>query len=408
MTCAILTIGTELTRGELQDSNGAWLADSLSSLGLEVTEIVSVDDHDGRIIETLHRLALTHDAILCTGGLGPTSDDRTTQCVARAMGVPLVRDEASLKLISDLFTNHGRTMTPGNEKQADFPQDAQIFANNHGTAPGFTCQLGQAQLFVMPGVPYEMRAMFKASVIEALPSPSEANICLRLRCFGIPEAEVNDRLSGVEDTFGIQLGYRASNSEIEIKVLARGRDPSLIEDRAERAALQIEERLGPAIYARGAGSLSLTLGEMLSERHLTLGLAESCTGGLASQLITETPGASGYFKGSICCYSNSIKSTVLGVPEEALQEHGAVSEIVARQMAEGAKSILAVDLALAITGVAGPGGGSEDKPVGLVHFAVAGPLDTLTEQKIFRGTRVRIQRRAADHGLWLLRQAILS
>jgi nicotinamide-nucleotide amidase len=408
MTCAILTIGTELTRGELTDKNGGWLADNLTALGHQVTEIVSVDDDDARIIGAITRLTQTHEFVISTGGLGPTTDDRTSACVARAMGVPLQRDEEVIRHLQELFRSHGREMTPSNEKQADFPTSALVLPNSRGTAPGFSCFINAARLFVLPGVPSEMERMFEKTVMPLLPQSAAEQICLRLRSFGIPEAEVNDRLSDVEDTFGVTLGYRASNSEIEIKVLAMGDDRDVVLGKAEAAALVVEERLGAAIYARGAGSLSLHIGELLSARHLTLGLAESCTGGLLSQMMTQNPGASGYFKGGVCSYSNDVKVNLLAVPEEVLRHHGAVSEMVARKMAEGAKAALGCDLSLAITGVAGPLGGTDDKPVGLVHFAVAGPFETISEHKTFRGTRALIQRRASDHGLWMLRGVLYA
>lgn len=408
MTSAIFTIGTELTRGELNDKNGGWLADALTSLGHEVTEIATVDDDDERISETFRRLSQNHRVIISTGGLGPTTDDRTSACVAKALGVPLVRDEASLQTIQKLFEAHGRVMSEGNKKQADFPEGATILPNSRGSAPGFLCALGEALIFVLPGVPGEMRAMFEQSVRSFLPKIHHEQTCIRLRCFGIAEAEVNDRLAGIEENFQITLGYRASNSEIEIKVLSKGNERSVVEQNAEAAALVVEERLGPAIYTRGPGSLSLTLGELLCERHLTLGLAESCTGGLLSQLITENSGASAYFKGGVCSYSNAIKERLLGVPSEDLRVHGAVSDRVAQMMAEGARAALDVDLALSITGIAGPSGGTVDKPVGVVHFGLAGSFETVTEKKIFRGPRATIQRRAADHGLWMLHSALLK
>lgn len=410
MTCAILLIGTELTRGELRDKNGGDLAENLTERGYEVAEIVTIDDDDERIVGAIQRLALRHEFVLCTGGLGPTTDDKTSACAARAAAKPLVRNAKAHEQLTMQLKSRGRVISPSSEKQADFPEGARVLKNPRGSAPGFSIELSGCLLFFMPGVPAEMELMFAVEVAPLLPPPPRRIVCRRLRTFGLPEVEVCDRLAGIEETHAVVIGYRASQSEIEIKVMATGSNesPSDLKVRAQATVTEISRRLGDSVYAEGTTSLAQTVGGLLKEKNLTLGLAESCTGGLVSQMLTSVSGASAYYFGGVICYDNSVKSAILGVGDEALEAHGAVSEIVARQMAEGARRALHVDVALSLTGIAGPDGGSEDKPVGLVHFAIASRSGTLAFHQVFRGTRSEVQRRAALFGLWQVRAALLS
>lgn len=411
MTCALFTIGTELTRGELHNTNSGWIAEQLSELGYEVTEMVTVDDDDPRIESTLKRLAQNHDFVITTGGLGPTTDDRTSACAASAFGLSLVRDEKALASIRALFLQYGVEMSISNEKQADFPAGATVLLNSIGTAPGFMLNVVTAQIFFTPGVPSEMKAMFQHEIVPRLPPVKQAVATARLRCFGIPESQVNDKLEGVEQEHGVIVGYRASHAEIEVKILAHARDGEsreALKARAEEVADVCALRLGDVVYGRGFTSLPAELGQLLRAQAKTLGLAESCTGGLVSELVTSVSGSSAYFHGSIVSYSNTVKNTVLGVPEAMLQAEGAVSESVVRAMAEGARRTLGTDVALAISGIAGPTGGTEGKPVGLVHWAVSDESGTHAFQRVFRGDRAQVQRRAALSGIWTLRKLLLG
>ncbi len=409
MSSALLTIGTELTRGDLQNTNTTWLAERLTSLGYEVTEMVTVDDDDERIQNTLSSLSERHQVIVSTGGLGPTTDDRTSACAARVLQVPLVRDEASLTKIRELFEKFGRTMSASNEKQADFPQGATILGNQKGTAPGFFCKIGPCSAFFLPGVPREMSAMFDEQVVPLLPVRNAPFTTVRLRTFGMPEAEVNDHLSGLEEQHDVTIGYRASHSDIEVKVLATGKKNESecdLKTRAEGIADEVVTRLGDVVYERGERHLPAVVGDLLISKGVRLALAESCTGGLLSQWITEVPGASRYYQGGVVSYANSAKTGILGVSELLLERHGAVSEPVARAMAEGAKRVLRADYSIAITGVAGPTGGTQEKPVGLVHWAVSTPQNTFSKHRVFFGDRAQIQRRAATFALHFLLQAL--
>ncbi len=408
MTACVLCIGTELTRGELINTNAAWLAEALTRIGLEVTSIDCVDDDRGRIEASLRRLSAEHRVLVCTGGLGPTTDDITTECAARVAGVELYRDADALEHIRQRCIRYGRPeMVDLNAKQADFPVGARVLPNENGTAPGFCVSLGRTPAYFMPGVPSEMKAMFDGHVAPDLAAlVTSARHQIVLRTFGLPESEVNQRLAGVEAQYGVYLGYRASLPEIEVKVLASAAALDEAKARARVAADDVRARLGDHVYAEGFGSLPDFLGNMLAERGKTLALAESCTGGLGAELMTRAPGSSRYFLGGAVTYANSAKTALLGVPAELISQHGAVSAEVARAMAEGARARFGADFGLAFTGVAGPDGGSPQKPVGLVHWALASPAGTLLRNRVFVGSRVDVRRRAVFAGFDLLRRSL--
>lgn len=406
MSAAILCIGTELTRGELQNTNATWLAEALTAIGFDVRDIDCVDDDRARIEGALARLTQAHEVVICTGGLGPTTDDITTECAARLAGVELVRDEPSLELIRERLSRFGRQMAASNAKQADFPRGSRILPNPNGTAPGFELKLNRALAYFMPGVPFEMKAMFE-SFIEPVIAPllSDRHFQILLRTFGMAESEVNDRLAGIEAEFGVTIGYRATLPEIEVKVLARAESVELAQQRAAQGARAVRERLGDeVIFGEGKARFPEAVCSVLQAKAQTLALAESCTGGLVSELLTAHSGSSAVFRGGAVTYSNESKIALLGVPAVLLARFGAVSAEVARAMAEGARLAFNADYALALTGIAGPTGGSADKPVGLVHYAVASATGLSDRRAVFGGNREQIRRRAAFAGLALVRR----
>ncbi|MEB2313965.1 MAG: competence/damage-inducible protein A [Sorangiineae bacterium] len=409
MSVAILSVGTELTRGEIVNTNASWLGEALTEAGLEVTAQETVPDDVSRIVETLRRLGGAHRLIVCTGGLGPTTDDLTSAAVAQLLEAPLERDPTSLEVIRARMARLGRAVAASNEKQADFPRGARVLPNARGTAPGFAVHIGVAEAFFMPGVPREMRAMYREHVLpSAAALVTERSFQVRLQTFGMTESAVNDALAGVEAEHGVTVGYRVHFPEIEVKFLARAASPEAARQRARGAADAARSRLGAdVVFGEGDATLSEAVGALLAERGLRLGLAESCTGGLVSALVTERSGASAYFAGGVVSYANQVKEAVLGVPAELLREHGAVSAEVACRMAEGARAVLGVEVALALTGVAGPTGGTDEKPVGLVHYAVATPERTTARQLFWPGSRGQVQRVAAFSGLALVRQVLL-
>ena len=421
MTCAVFSIGTEITRGELVNTNAAWLATGLTELGFEIVEHCAVDDDKARIMSALSRLAGTCKIVVCTGGLGPTTDDLTTDAVASAIGVGLRRDEATLEHIRRRFEKLGRTMSDSNAKQAEFPEGATILPNPIGTAPGFMVESGGALAFFMPGVPREMRRMFEDHVVPRIRAlaPNDRHQ-IRYRTFGLPESVVGEKLSGIEATFpGVTIGYRAHFPEIEVKVLARMPGPAsrrpgavlpldpqaIVRDLAERAAAEVAARLGDIVYGDGDDTFAGVVGRALRTRGWTLAIAESCTGGLVGHMITKEAGASDYLLLDAVTYANSAKQSVLGVDEDVLRGHGAVSPECAARMAEGARRVSGSDVALAITGIAGPGGASDNKPVGLVYFAIATKDGTEVKERRFNGERAWIQTLASYVGLQMVRDA---
>jgi nicotinamide-nucleotide amidase len=388
------------------NTNAAWLAASLTDLGFEVVEDVVIDDDKARIVATLQRLSKTVRLIVCTGGLGPTTDDLTTECVAAALGVSLVRDDASAEQIRRRFERLGRTMSETNLKQADFPHGAEILPNPVGTAPGFSVSIGSATAFFMPGVPREMKHMFDEQIAEKIrPLAPNDSYQIRIRTFGLPESIVGERLAGVEAAYpGVTVGYRAHFPEIEVKVLARAKTQVDARDLCERAAVEVKGRLAEVVYGEADDTFAGIVGRTLRGKGYTLAIAESCTGGLVGHMITREPGASDFLLVDAVTYANSAKTRFLGIDEDVIRGHGAVSSEVAAAMAEGVKHVSGADVTLSLTGIAGPGGGSAEKPVGTVFIAVCWPGGIIVKERHFNGDRHQIQTLAAYAGLHLVRE----
>jgi nicotinamide-nucleotide amidase len=340
-TVAILSIGTELTRGELTNTNASWLAAELVARGYEPSLQLVVDDDDERMIDSLRLLSARAGAIVCTGGLGPTSDDRTSQAAATLLGVDMQRDAASLAHIRGRFEKIGRPMSPSNEKQADFPLGATILANPIGTAPGFSVLLPSegaadgARAFFMPGVPKEMKQMFLEQVLPRIAHLSAHDgHQIRMRTFGQSESMVGELLAGLEGAHpGVTIGYRAHFPEIEVKVLAK--HPSNAKALAERVAGEVRARLGDLVFGDETDTYAGVTVAALARAGLKVGLAESCSGGLATQLLSRVPGVSRVLLGGAVPYDNKLKVEMLGVQKSQIEVHGAVSEAVALAMAEG-------------------------------------------------------------------------
>lgn len=413
---AVLSIGTELTRGELLNGNARWLADRLVELGFNVVEHTTVPDDAERICGTLLRIARTEKVkvIVCTGGLGPTSDDLTTAVVADALGVALVRDDATVAWIEKRFRDRGRDMPAINLKQADFPKGARVLANAMGTAPGFSVQIDQARAYFMPGVPREMEHIFETLIAPELANPVNGFVSserrshqVHIRTFGLGESTVAERLSdldvnGAKHHPDITIGYRATFPEVEVKVLAESKDEATARELAESVANEVRQRLQDVAFGGKDETYIQYVTQLLKRADLKVATAESCTGGLLGKLLTDPAGSSAFMLGGVISYANSIKTGVLGVSEQVLGEHGAVSEEVARAMAEGVLRLTQADLAVGVTGIAGPDGGSEQKPVGTVCFALAQRAGaTLTFTERFPGSRDFVRSFSAYYALRL-------
>ena len=411
MTAAILSIGTELTRGELVNTNAAWLSEELTKLGFDVVEHATVDDDLGRIVTSIRRFSEQHQVVVATGGLGPTSDDLTTAAAAKAAGVGLWRDEGVVEDIRQKFKLFGRVMPESNAKQGDFPQGATILPNAVGTAPGFAIRLGRSRFFFVPGVPREMKHIFANSILREIgPLAERRTYQVHLRTFGMTESGVAQALGELEAAHpGLTLGYRAHFPEIEVKVHVRAATAQEAEQRAEAIADEARRILGNAVFGGRDDSFAEVVAKALRDKGMTLAVAESCTGGQVGQMLTRIPGASDVLILDAVVYANRAKEAVLGVGQEILRAHGAVSSETAAAMAEGALRVAGADLAVSITGIAGPGGGTDDKPVGTVWFGLARKGEpSLTLHRKLPWGRDRVQTLSAYIALELVRRAALG
>jgi nicotinamide-nucleotide amidase len=403
----ILATGDELLTGQVVDTNSAWLMDRLWDLGLMVRRKTLVGDDRQDLADALRETTARADVVVVSGGLGPTEDDLTTEVVAAAMGVPLEVHEPSLETIRELFRKFGRIMTPNNEKQARFPRGATVIPNPLGTAPGFLVPLGRAEVVCLPGVPVEFRGLCQEVVLPRIAARlGEVPASRLVKLFGVPESHADDRMRPVMDdpaNHGVRFGYRAHWPEIHVKWSVPGPEADA---RADRILERVRDIFGEAIWGEGKVEMPELVVTRLLARRERVALAESCTGGLLAEILTGVPGASNVFDLGVVAYADSMKTALLGVPTEILVAHGAVSEPVVRALAEGARRAGRAAWGLGVTGIAGPTGGSPEKPVGTVHLALAGPAGTRTLLRQYRGDRERIRRLAAFEALNLLRLAL--
>jgi nicotinamide-nucleotide amidase len=376
----IVTVGDELLRGEIVDSNKSFLSERLIGLDLEVRRHVTVPDEAAAMEEVFREGAARARVVLVSGGLGPTRDDITTEVVARTFGRRLVRDEATLAAIGAFFARVGRTMAENNAKQADFPEGSEILPNPHGTAPGFMLDAEGALLCCMPGVPRELHAMMDEQVIPRIARRLGRGGVIHatlLRTFGLGESTLDRELDDLaRDDPHVTLGFRTQFPDNCVRVVARAETRQEAERRAARVVEEIRRRLGALVLGEGERGLEEIVGELLTERKRTLAVAESCTGGLIASRLTDVPGSSAYLLEAMVVYSNEAKIRDLGVDPAALEEHGAVSEAVALQMALGIRERARADIGLGVTGVAGPEGGTQEKPVGTVFIGLADDAGT--------------------------------
>ncbi|OQA58702.1 MAG: Nicotinamide-nucleotide amidohydrolase PncC [bacterium ADurb.Bin270] len=404
----IITTGDEVMHGTILDTNARWISERCVVFGHDIIRRSSVKDDIGDIAALLKETVGRADAVIVTGGLGPTSDDLTVEAAASAFGLELVLDEDLLSVMKDFFRRIGREFSSSNEKQALIPEGGEILSNSVGTAPGVHLHARSTDFFFLPGVPQELYAMFDDSVAPWLASRCD---CSRgeiiLRCFGMPEAQIDEKLRGME-LFGARLSFRVSFPEILLKLVAIGKNEDELKNILDRSSSSLKGRLGDVIYAEGDSSLYSVVGRMLSERGFTISTAESCTGGLIASSITDVAGSSDYFERGFVVYSNEAKIELLGVSEDILRLHGAVSPQTAIAMAEGARRLSASDYAVAVTGIAGPGGGTPEKPVGLVYIAISAVEGTRAFKYNFNRDRLSFKSIAAATAIDLVRQHLVG
>ncbi len=410
MKACILAIGDELISGSTVDTNSAYLSRELAALGVETVSHTTVPDQIDSIVAAIHAAATKVDIVIITGGLGPTEDDLTRQALAQAMECELQIDEDCLKEVESFFIRIDRPMCDANRIQAMIPTKATYLPNSEGTAPGITGRVGNATVYVMPGVPREMFAMFENHVRPALPTSGRAIVQIMLHTFGAGESNVGEKLADLmtcRDS-NLKVGTTVSDGLVSIRITSAAENADAATARANSTADDIANRLGDFVIGRADDTLQSVLIDTLRRNGRTLATAESCTGGMVGQLITSVSGASDCYLGGVVTYSNEMKHRLLGVDNETLQAHGAVSEQVAREMAEGCRHRLGSDFAVSITGIAGPTGGTQAKPVGLVYIAVAGPDGTDVHHRIFMRDRSTIRHRAAMAAMNHVRLAALA
>lgn len=414
MKAAIIAVGSELLGTVRLDTNSLRLTAALDRFGVELAAKSVIGDDEAALAGELRRRAGEVDVVLVTGGLGPTADDVTRAAVARAFGRGLRVDEGQVEHMRRLFAGFGREMPEVNRRQAEVIDGAALLENPRGTAPGQRVDSGAASVFLFPGVPRELEAMIENHLEPWLGARSEGaghgleSRVVKVAC--LAESVVEERIAPAYARFSRErISVLASPGEVKIYFSARGPESERAAELDEMRRALLELAGAAAFTDREEDTLESVVGRQLTGAGRTLTTAESCTGGLVAERLTRVPGSSAYFLGGVVSYTNELKARLLGVPEETLAEHGAVSEPVARAMAMGVRSRLGSDYGIGITGIAGPDGGSEAKPVGTVHVALAGPGDEVAHRRVrFPGGRGRVRQQTSQLALELVRRDLLT
>jgi len=407
MNIGILTIGNELTSGRIADTNTSYLAREFHVRGWDVPVSMAVGDEAGAIGEALDFILERSDAVVVTGGLGPTADDITTECIAKYCGLPLYLDEAVLQTIRERFAARGLRWTDNNAKQAMFPQGAEPLRNPVGTAWGYVLNRGGKLIAVVPGVPMEVKRMTPEVLIPLFEQKAGKTYILTrtVKLFGLAEALIDSALADLPLAgTTVSLGFYPRFPENHLVLTARSADRARAEADLALIGKGVVERLSRNIFGYDEDTLEGMIGALLTEKKLTISIAESLTGGLIADRITNVPGSSAYFERGIVAYSNRSKTELLGVPEEVIREHGAVSRETAVLMAEGVRKTSGADVGLATTGIAGPSGGTGAKPVGTVFIAVSDGTRTVCRDFAFKWERRRIKEITTQWALELTRR----
>lgn len=407
----VLTIGDELNRGEIVDTNSTWLAERLTEVGAHVRWRTSVNDEPRDLAAALRAAAGRAQVVVCSGGLGPTDDDRTVDVGAALAGVEPVIDPEHEARMRTRFAARNFRLTPNNLRQVRVPAGAEVLANRKGLAPGFRLELEGCQLFFMPGVPREMKPMFDEEVTPRLrPLLGKRPQALRrtFRIAGLGESHVDHALAGLLDGVpDATLHYRIAFPEILVTIVLWRASAEEAAAVLTRLGAELGQRLTSHHYGTDDETLPQVVGRLLLDRRATLAVAESCTGGLLGELLTRTPGASAYFRGGVIAYANEAKVALLGVRPETLDSHGAVSQATVLEMAEGARRAFDASFGAAVSGIAGPDGGTADKPVGTVELAVVGPGGIAEGRQVYwPGEREQVRLVAAFAALQLLHRLL--
>ncbi len=406
MRIEIISIGDELRLGEIADTNVQYMGARLAGLGIEITRTALVGDDRNEIASAFRDALARADVVLATGGLGPTEDDITREGLADALGVELTERPEARETITR--RRKGRPLSEMDLRQAYAPRGAELIPNPRGSAPGLKAERDGRVVFVMPGVPHEMKGMFEEAVLPEIikRAPVSGRAVRHLVVFGVAESIIAARVAGLEAEHAVSLGTRATDGVITVRVVAHAETDEQAERNASSTIEEIKEKLGEGVVAEGDRTLAEVVAAEAIESQVTLAVAESCTGGMIAARLVATPGVSSVLLEGVVAYSNRSKMKRLGVPEELLQEKGAVSPEVAQAMAEGARRESGADCSVAVTGIAGPDGGTEEKPVGLVYLAAASEQGSEVIERRFTGNREHVRRRSTETALWLLLQHV--
>ncbi len=411
MKTEIISTGTELLLGQTLNTSAHYLSAQLSVLGIEVDYHTTVGDNSERLENILRQALQRADLVVTTGGLGPTVDDLTKELIAKVLDLEMILDIDSLEQIKRFFASRKREMTCNNEKQAYFPKGAKIFPNKLGTAPGAIIKKDDKTVVILPGPPFEMQPMFEEHVLVELKSmvrPDSQRMNARvLKVFGISESAIEEVLGDLMDQDNPTITILAKRAEMHIRLVARNADDLMAEEALDATEAMIRSRLGTKVFARNEETMVGIVGEALKGLKLKIATAESCTGGLLGATLTQEAGSSDYYLGGVVSYADSVKEALLGVKAATLKMVGAVSIEVAKEMAAGIRTRLGADLAISVTGIAGPDGGSNLKPVGLVYIGFASAEGIEARKFQFYGGRDTIRQLSVMAALNWVRQSML-
>lgn len=412
MKAEIITIGDEILIGQIVDTNSAWMAEQFNIHGIEVYQITSVHDNHEHILEALNNAAEKVDLVIMTGGLGPTKDDITKKTLCEFFGSELVIHEPTLEHIKNRFVKRNIDINKLNRDQALVPDNCTVLHNLLGTAPGLWFESNNTIFVSLPGVPFEMKYLVENEVLPRLVKTGKTKAIYHKTILtqGIPESMLAMKIEDFENNLptNVKLAYLPSPMAVRLRLSATGTDKNELEKLVENEVAKLQQIIPDAIYGYGDETMAEAIGKLLLKAGKTLGVAESCTGGFISHLITSVPGCSAWYKGSVTAYANEVKKNVLGVQAETLEKFGAVSEQTACEMAAGVLKVLGADFAVATTGIAGPDGGTPDKPVGTVWIAVATEKSVSAQKIVFGDNRERNILRSGQTALQFLRKVILN
>jgi len=414
MRASIISIGNELVGGVTVDTNAAWLARELTAVGCEVFEHATVGDDRSAIAEAVSSALGRADLLIITGGLGPTPDDVTREGIADALGVAIKTHPDAEGQIRDFYQKLQRRITPSGYRQALIPVGCEVIANPWGTAPAFGGRREGCRFFALPGVPSEMKAIFRAGILPKIvvETGGRRSATGVVRCFGTSEASIGEKIADLMAAErNPKVGVTADEAVISVRITATGEDEAAARVAVDADIAEVRKRLGRYVLGECEATLSSAVAELLKSSRKTIATAESCTGGLLAKSLTDIPGSSAYFLRGYVTYANEAKTGILGVPEGILASEGAVSEAVARLMAEGCRRQAGSDFAVSITGIAGPGGGeAPDKPVGLVYFGLADERGVFVKQILFGShlSRNQIRQRSCRTALNILRLRLIE